>query len=227
VWWWVVLTVTALTDAEYVLSSVALGIDEYYAGVGEAPGVWTGSWSKSLGLEGMVEADELRVLIDGRHPVSGEGLLVGLKPRSVKAFDLTFSAPKSVSLLWALGSDAVADTVMAAHREAVATALGFLEERAANARQQVDGVRRHVATQGWVVAGFGHRTSREGDPQIHTHCVVPNLVQRSTDGRHVALAARPLFVWGPSGRLDLSSRPAARTDGASGRRVAARSAQHP
>ena len=48
------MTVTALTDAEYVLSSVALGIDEYYAGVGEAPGVWTGNWSLALGLEGMV-----------------------------------------------------------------------------------------------------------------------------------------------------------------------------
>jgi conjugative relaxase-like TrwC/TraI family protein len=88
----------------------------------------------------------------------------------------------------------VADTVMAAHREAVATALGFLEERAAAARMQVDGVRRHVPTQGWAVAGFVHRTSREGDPQLHTHCLVPNVVRREPDGRHVALAARPLFV---------------------------------
>jgi conjugative relaxase-like TrwC/TraI family protein len=191
----VVLTVTALTDGEYLLSSVALGIDEYYAGVGEAPGVWSGVWSVELGVEGMVEADQLRALIDGAHPVTGEPLIVGLRERSVKAFDLTFSAPKSVSLLWALGSEAVADTVMGAHREAVATALGFLEERAATARMQVDGVRRHVSTHGWAVAGFVHRTSREGDPQLHTHCLVPNVVRREPDGRLVALAARPLFVW--------------------------------
>ena len=54
------MTVTALTNAEYALSSVALGIDEYYTGVGEAPGVWAGSWSNKLGLVGMVEADQLR-----------------------------------------------------------------------------------------------------------------------------------------------------------------------
>jgi conjugative relaxase-like TrwC/TraI family protein len=189
------LTVTALTDAEYVLSSVALGIDEYYAGVGEAPGVWSGGWSHEFALEGMVEADELRALIDGTHPVSGQPLLVGLRERSVKAFDLTFSVPKSVSLLWALGSVPIADTVMAAHRDAVAVALGFLEEHAATARLQVDGVRRHVGTHGWAVAGFVHRTSREGDPQLHTHCLVPNIVRRQADGRCVALAARPLFVW--------------------------------
>src|SRR4051794_7456320 len=85
--------------------------------------------------------------------IGAEPLLAGGKPRSVKAFDLTFSAPKSVSLLWALGSDGVADTVMTAHREAVAAALRFLEERAALARQQVDGVRRHVPTEGWAAGG--------------------------------------------------------------------------
>ena len=146
-------------------------------------------------VEGMVEADVLRALIDGNDPTSGAPLLAGLRERTVKAFDLTFSAPKSVSLLWALGSEAVADTVMTAHRDAVAAALGFLEEHAATARMQTDGVRRHVPTHGWAVAGFVHRTSREGDPQLHTHCLVPNVVQREADGRCVALAARPLFVW--------------------------------
>ncbi len=148
-----------------------------------------------LGVEGMVEADQLRALIDGDDPVTDQPLLVGLRERTVKAFDLTFSAPKAVSLLWALGSELVADTVMTAHREAVETALGFLEEHAAVARMQVDGIRRHVSTLGWVVAGFVHRTSREGDPQLHTHCLVPNVVRRGPDGRCVALAARPLFVW--------------------------------
>ena len=188
------LTVTALTNAEYLLGSVALGIDEYYMGVGEAPGVWMGRWSAGLGVEGVVEADALRALIDGNDPTTGAPLLVGLRERKVKAFDLTFSAPKGASLLWALGSEAVADVVMGAHREAVATALGFLEERAALARIQVDGLRRHVPTEGWAVAGFVHRTSRAGDPQLHTHCLVPNVVRRE-DGRCVAIAARPMFVW--------------------------------
>jgi conjugative relaxase-like TrwC/TraI family protein len=111
------------------------------------------------------------------------------------AFDLTFSAPKSVSLLWALGSEPVAEVVAAAHRDAVEVALAFLEERAALARVQSGGIRHRVGSGGWAVAGFVHRTSREGDPQLHTHCLVPNLVQRLGDGRHVALDAGPLFDW--------------------------------
>jgi conjugative relaxase-like TrwC/TraI family protein len=190
-----VLTVTGLSNAEYLISSVALSIDEYYAGVGESPGVWVGHWAAGLGLSEVVEADQLRGLVDGKHPASGVDLLAGSRPRSVLAFDLTFSAPKSVSLLWALGSDPTAGVVAAAHREAVEVAVGFLEERAAVARVQSQGVRRRVATDGWVVAGFVHRTSREGDPQLHTHCLVPNLVRRDGDGRHVAFDAGPLFEW--------------------------------
>ena len=189
------LTVTRLTDAEYLILSVALSIDEYYAGVGESPGVWVGKWSESLGLAGVVEADELRAVVEGKHPTTGEDLLAGSRPRSVRAFDLTFSSPKSVSLLWAFATEPVAEQVAAAHRDAVEAALGFLEERAPVARVQSQGVRRRVATEGWVVGGFVHRTSREGDPQLHSHCLVPNLVRRSGDGRFVAFDAGPLFEW--------------------------------
>jgi conjugative relaxase-like TrwC/TraI family protein len=143
----------------------------------------------------MVEADQLRALAEGRGPTTGEELLGASRPRSVRAFDLTFSCPKSVSLLWAFGTDAVAGVVAEAHRQAVEVALGFLEERAAAARAQSHGLRRRVGTDGWVAAGFVHRTSREGDPQLRTHCVVPNLVQRKIDGRYVAFDAGPLFDW--------------------------------
>ena len=64
--------------------------------------MWAGRWAEGLGLAGVVEADELRALVEGKHPVTGVDLLAGSRPRSVLAFDLTFSAPKSVSLLWAL-----------------------------------------------------------------------------------------------------------------------------
>ena len=164
-------------------------------GGGVAGGVGGPVGARGLGLSGVVEADQLRALVDGRDPNSGVDLLAGCRPRSVLAFDLTFSAPKSVSLLWALGSEPVAEVVAAAHREAVGGGVGVLEERAALARLQSQGVRRRVATGGWVVAGFVHRTSREGDPQLHSHCLVPNLVQRAVDGRHVAFDAGPLFEW--------------------------------
>ncbi len=189
------LTLTTLTDAEYLISSVALSIDEYYAGVGESPGAWSGKWVEELGLSGVVETEQLRALVEGRGPVTGEELLVGNRERSVRAFDMTFSAPKSVSLLWAFATEPVAEVVAAAHREAVAEALAFLEQRAAAARVQTGGVRRRVETEGWVVAAFVHRTSREGDPQLHNHCLVPNLVRRKSDGRYVALDGSPLFDW--------------------------------
>jgi conjugative relaxase-like TrwC/TraI family protein len=189
------LNVVALRDGKYLISSVALGIDEYYLGVGEAPGTWDGIWSKELGLVGVVEAEELSRLIDGHQPRSGDDLVAGLRERKVKAFDCTFSAPKSVSLLWALGTEGTARAVKHAHDEAVGVGLGFLEEHAAVARQQVGGVRTRVATRGWSVARFVHRTSREGDPQLHTHCLVPNLVERAGDGRHVALDSNLVYAW--------------------------------
>ena len=85
-----------------------------------------------MGLSGVVEADQLRALVDGQHPNSGVDLLAGSRPRSVLAFDLTFSCPKSVSLLWAHGSEPVAEVVAGAHREAVGVALGFLRSAPAS-----------------------------------------------------------------------------------------------
>ncbi len=160
------LTITELRDAEYVISSVALGLDEYYAGIGEAPGVWAGRFAPALGLEGVVDAEDLRAVVEGHEPATGTDLLAGRRRRRVNVFDATFSAPKSVSLLWGLGRAETAEVVSRAHTEAVSVALSFLEDHAAVARQQTKGVRRRVPTAGFAVAGFFHRTSREGDPQL-------------------------------------------------------------
>ncbi len=62
------------------------------------------------------------------------------------------------------------------------------------ARQQTKGVRRRVPTTGFVVATFAHRTSREGDPQLHSHCLIANVVRR-LDGSHVAFDGNPLHDW--------------------------------
>jgi conjugative relaxase-like TrwC/TraI family protein len=110
------------------------------------------------------------------------------------AFDVTLSPPKSVSLLWAFATAETSSVVSICHVEAVTAALEVLEERAAVTRQQTRGVRRQVPTSGLAVATFVHRTSREGDPQLHTHCVMPNLVHRP-DGWYVAIDAAGLFRW--------------------------------
>ena len=187
------LRLAKLTDAEYVLDQVAAGVEDYYLGSGEAPGVWTGRLAEQLGLVGVVQADDLRALIDGCHPDSGERL-AGSKPATVRAIDATFSAPKSVSLLWAFGPPEAAAAVSIAHVEAVQAALGFVEGRAAVTRRQVGGVRQRAGTSGWAAATFVHRSSREGDPQLHTHAVIPNLVCRD-DGVWVAIDATALYRW--------------------------------
>jgi conjugative relaxase-like TrwC/TraI family protein len=187
------LRLAKLTDAEYVLRQVAGGLEDYYLGSGEAPGVWAGELAGRLGLVGVVEGEDLRTLIGRRHPTSGEALSRGKQP-TVRAIDATFSAPKSASLVWAFAGPEVASVVSVAHVESVAAALSFVEKHAAVTRRQVRGVRTRAATSGWAAATFVHRTSRAGDPQIHTHAVIPNLVQRE-DGEWVALDAMALYGW--------------------------------
>jgi hypothetical protein len=97
-------------------------------------------------------------------------------------------------LLWAFAGPEVAAVVSIAHVEAVEAALGFVEQRAAVTRRQTKGVRVRAGTSGWVAATFVHRTSRAGDPQLHTHAVIPNLVCRE-DGQWLALDATSLYRW--------------------------------
>ncbi len=189
------LTITKLRSAEYVITAVAVGMEDYYMGAGEAPGVWQGSWATELGLDGVVVADDLRALVDAREPGTGVELLAGHRERRVAAIDVTLSVPKSVSLLWAFGTPETSAAVSIAVVEATHRALGFLEDQAAVARRQEGGVRRRVGTDGFAIATFAHRTSRAGDPQLHTHCLIPNLVRRADDGVFVAFDANPLHTW--------------------------------
>jgi conjugative relaxase-like TrwC/TraI family protein len=175
---------------DYYLEAVAAGVEDYYLGAGEAPGVWLAG-AGALGLRGEVAADDLRVVLAGREP-GGDQLAAAPpgRPR-VPGYDLTFSAPKSISLLHALGEPAVQSEVLAAHEEAVAAALGYLERHAAFLRRGAGG-RERVAAEGLVAAGFRHRLSRAQDPALHTHVLVANLA-RAPDGRAGALDGRALY----------------------------------
>ncbi len=109
-------------------------------------------------------------------------------------FDLTFCAPKSVSLLWAFGSPDTAAAVVAAHEAAVRSALGVMEVEAGRVRRGRGGA--HVLpAEGLVAGGFRHRTSRAGDPHLHTHVVTANIGFCAEDGRWSALDTRHLYRW--------------------------------
>ncbi|HUP68585.1 MAG TPA: MobF family relaxase [Acidimicrobiales bacterium] len=105
-------------------------------------------------------------------------------------YDLAFRPPKSVSVAWALGDEGLREVIREAHREAVTAALAYLEDQAAAARSGRG--RSRVATDGYVAAAFDHRTSRAGDPLLHTHVVVANLT-RLADGTWRALDSRGIF----------------------------------
>jgi len=97
---------------------------------------------------------------------------------------------KSVSILYGLGDSATGRAVLAAHHAGLAEAVAYLDGHL-GARRGHGGV-QHVAGQGLLGVGFDHRTSREGDPLLHTHLVIANRVQ-GPDGRWTALDGRDLY----------------------------------
>jgi conjugative relaxase-like TrwC/TraI family protein len=179
---------------QYYLDTVAHGAEEYDTGAKEAPGQWLGVGASYLGLEGEVDAETLHDVLRGCDPRTGAALTRAQGAPSVPGFDATFCAPKSVSLFFALGAPEVSNEVRSAHDAAVHRALGALESVAARGRRGKAGVEQ-VAADGFVAAAFRHRTSRAGDPQLHTHVVLANLVHAPQDDRWSALDARPMYSW--------------------------------
>jgi conjugative relaxase-like TrwC/TraI family protein len=178
----------------YYLETVARGAEEYYTGAKEAPGEWIGVSAARLGLAGEVDAETLRSILESRDPTDGARLTRAQGAPKIPGFDATFCAPKSVSLLFALGDREVSNEVRNAHDAAVAAALRVFEAEAARARRGRGGTERHVA-EGFVSAAFRHRTSRAADPHLHTHVLVANLVWCPDDDRWSALDGRSLYGW--------------------------------
>ena len=180
----------AIGQERYHEKQVAQGLDDYFTGRGESPGRWLGRGAADLGLRGTVEDGELSMLMTGRDPSTGRALRE--QPVKVAALDLTFSAPKSVSVLHSVADERVSAALVACHEEAVESALGYLEDTAVFvSRRTGAGLRLHEGG-GFVTAAFRHRMSRALDPQLHTHCVSANIA-RGNDGRWTALHHPSLF----------------------------------
>ena len=174
----------------------------YYEATGTPPGRWAGRGLADLGDgrlragSAVTETAMTALYRDGCDPVTGTALgtpYADLRRRPVVGYDLTFTVPKSVSVLWALGDEATRQAVAAAHRAAVDQALAFVERSVARTRAGHAGARQ-VRTRGIVATAFDHFDSRAGDPNLHTHVVLANKVQgpdriwRSLDGRTVHAA---------------------------------------
>ena len=164
---------------------------------GEEPGRWMGAQAAGLGLSGEVSTDALELLLSGRDPISGtvlgyplvdRTLANGKVIRAVAGFDATVSAPKSLSVWWALTGD---PGLAECHDVAVQAVVNYVERFAATTRVRSNGGRLHPDTQGLTGAAFRQTTSRADDPQLHTHLVISAKVQ-TDDGRWLALDARVL-----------------------------------
>ncbi len=157
---------------------------------------WFGKGAEALGLEGPVDADTFEDVLAGEVP-DGTGRRLGRRDRDGNVHhrpgrDVTFSAPKSVSLAALVGGDG---RVVAAHDRAVRRTLAWIEGNVVETRMKDPETGRMVRAggQGMVAATFRHDTSRNLDPQLHTHAVLANMV-RGEDGKWRTMANEKLYA---------------------------------
>ena len=179
--------------------------DEYY--LADGGGVWWSTGSSDVTHGAAIDKASFRDLCAGVHPRSGKGLVRASGERHRARWDVTFSAPKSVSLLWAAGSDHRRAEIETIHGEAVEAALAFIERQSLLEVRLGAGGKLREAPTDIIVGRFRHTTSRAGDPNIHTHCVFLN-VARSADGRCRTVETDAMFKWtktiGAAYRAELS-----------------------
>lgn len=173
---------------------------DYYDENRTVEGQWHGRGAELLGLRGQVASEDFEAVRQGLDPQTGEFLrqrhsadriasdgVEQSKARSL--YDRTFSAPKSVSVMAIVGGD---ERLIAAHETAVAVALQEAEKYSAT-RVRLAGLNENRTTGNLVVAAYTHDTSRELDPQLHTHAVAANLTYDGVEGRWKALQASGLY----------------------------------
>lgn len=157
--------------------------DNYYV-LGSMDERWVGQGAEALGLTGKVDVKDFVAVLEGKLP-GGSDLtrMVGGENKHRPGYDLTFSAPKGISVLAMLGGD---KRLIAAHNHAVEVAVREVE-KLASTRSMTEGVSETKLTGNLVVALFNHDTSRDLDPQLHTHAVVANVTQH--DGKWQTLSS--------------------------------------
>jgi conjugative relaxase-like TrwC/TraI family protein len=174
--------------------------NDYYAEDERVVGQWFGSGAESLGLSGAVKSEDFEAVRQGLDPHTQEFLRLrhsadrlaadGSKHAQGRSlYDFTISAPKSVSIMASVGGD---ERLVTAHQTAAAEALREMEQHAAS-RVRQDGANENRTTGNLIVAVYHHDTSRELDPQLHTHAVAANLTYDGAEGRWKALQASEIY----------------------------------
>ncbi|WGY00492.1 MobF family relaxase [Nocardioides sp. QY071] len=128
--------------------------------------------------------------------IEAEETAAGMR-RAVAGFDLTFSVPKSVSVLWGVADALTQERIVASHHAAIADVVALFEREVAATRAGIsdaDGAVVQVDVAGVAAVAYDHFDSRAGDPQLHTHVVIANKVFTVMDGRWRSLDGRPVFA---------------------------------
>src|SRR6516165_1413672 len=193
------LTIRALSDGKGYAAR-HLQHSDYYAEGERIAGHWYGRGAELLAMSGTVDTRDFDALRQGLDPRTEEFLRqrrgadrIGAQGETLgqarSLYDFTISAPKSVSIMAILGGD---QGLVQAHQTAVAAALEELESHAGT-RVRQRGVNADRTTGNLIVAVYHHDTSRELDPQLHTHAVAANLTYDGTESRWKALQAHALY----------------------------------
>ncbi|WP_158633465.1 MobF family relaxase [Tautonia sociabilis] len=157
----------------------------------DAAGRWFGRGCPAFGISGEVRREDLEHLMWGFAP-GGRALVRNAGEASRRAgYDLTFSADKDVSALWAVAGPKTREIIERAQREAVKQALTYLQDVASHSRRGRHGLGREPV--GLVAALFEQGSSRAGEPQLHTHAFLANVAARA-DGSSGALDGRDLYM---------------------------------
>ncbi|EOG8302635.1 MobF family relaxase [Yersinia enterocolitica] len=169
-----------------------LAQEDYYTDGGEPLGQWVGQGARDLNLGKQVESADYRKIFNGFGP-DGTPLCENAGENHRHGWDLTFSAPKSVSILWARADETTRTNIQTIQQLAVEKAISFIEKHAAYTRRGKGGHIQECVT-GLIAATFEHSTSRAQDPQLHTHCLIANIAPRQ-DGTWGTLESKHLFLW--------------------------------
>jgi conjugative relaxase-like TrwC/TraI family protein len=170
-----------------------LATEDYYVKGGEPPGIWAGIGATDLKLEGVIEDMGFANVMAGYSPNKKFALCQNPGAKHRPGWDLTFNAPKSVSVLWARSNEQTKAAIQDIQKQAVLNALKLLEDNAAFTRRGKAGA-EFESVEGLVAGLFEHSTSRAQDPHLHTHMVIANIAPRS-DGSWGTIESRSIMLW--------------------------------
>jgi conjugative relaxase-like TrwC/TraI family protein len=180
-----------------------LAREDYYTTGGEPPGKWVGKFAQVLNLDGkQVQKGQLIEVFSGFDPATGKPLARNAGPMHKPGYDLTFSAPKSVSVIWATADHATRQAISAAQQKAVEAAIAHTEKIGAFVQRAGHGGIEKIPHGELLAATFEHSSSRNGDAQLHTHAIVPNL---AANGKTVDFDARHKMELGAYYRAQLAA----------------------